>query len=241
MMEVEGRVVTLASHPGGARRAGMRILLVEDEADLARALVAVLERERYQVAWAADPDEATGLLAEGEPDLLVLDVMFPGSEDGGFELAAALRGAGLRAPILFLSARDTLADRIEGLDLGGDDYLTKPFAVAELLARVRALLRRDGQTKTPVLERPPLRLEFSARRVSWSGTEVPVSDREFDLLELLARNPDRAFAVEELADRLFPAAASAPFAVRTYVFRLREKFAPELIRTVPGGYRLGLP
>lgn len=219
----------------------MRILLVEDEEDLARAIVAVLGRERYDVAWAADPAEATELVAEAEPDLLLLDVMFPDDEDGGFHLASALRSAGLAAPILFLTARDALDDRIHGLDLGGDDYLTKPFEIAELLARVRALLRRDGRTRAAVLDRGRLHLDFAARSVAWDGREVPLSEREFALLEMLALHPERAFGVDELVDRLFPRADSGPYAVRTYVFRLREKLASDVIRTIPGGYRLGVP
>lgn len=219
----------------------MRVLLVEDEVDLARALVAVLEHERHSVEWAASPDTALELVAEAEPDLLLVDVMFPDDEDGGFHLAAELRSAGFAAPILFLTARDDVADRVHGLDLGGDDYLSKPFETAELLARVRALLRRDGGTKTALLERGPLRLDFAARSVRWGGVEVPLSDREFGLLETLALYPDRAFGVDELADRLFPNADSGPYAVRTYVSRLRTKLAPDVVRTIPGGYRLGIP
>lgn len=219
----------------------MRVLLVEDETDLAHALVAVLAHERYDVAWAASPAEAVERVAEAEPDLLLLDVMFPEDEDGGFRLAASLRSAGLEAPILFLTARDEIGDRVRGLDLGGDDYLTKPFDLPELLARVRALLRRDGHTKASVLQRGPLHLDFAARRVCWDGDEVELSDREFALLETLALHPERAFAVEDLVDRLFPQAGSGAYAVRTYVFRLRTKLAPDVVRTIPGGYRLGLP
>lgn len=219
----------------------MRVLLVEDEADLARALVAVLAQERYQVAWAGTPEDALDQVSDAEPDLLILDVMFPDDEDGGFHLAASLRSAGLDAPILFLTARDDVDDRVRGLDLGGDDYLAKPFEISELLARVRALLRRDGHARAAVLERGPLRLDFAARSVRWEGSEVDLSDREFALLEMLALNPGRAFAVDELVDRLFPQAASGGYAVRTYVFRLRSKLAPDVVRTIPGGYRLGVP
>jgi DNA-binding response OmpR family regulator len=219
----------------------MRILLVEDEVDLARAVVALLKAERYEVSWAASIDDAYQALADHEPDLLVLDVMFPESEDAGFELAHALRETHVDIPILFLTARDTLEDRVEGLDLGGDDYLPKPFEVAELLARVRALLRREGGQRTALLQRGPLEIDFRARSVRWSGEAVHLSDREFSLLETLALHPERAYAVEELAERHFPEAATGPYAVRTYVFRLRSKLAPDAIRTLPGGYRLGVP
>jgi DNA-binding response OmpR family regulator len=219
----------------------MRILLVEDEADLARPVAALLRAERYEVGWAATIDDAYRALAEREPDLLVLDVMFPESENAGFELARALRASRVTIPILFLTARDSLDDRVEGLDLGGDDYLPKPFQFAELLARIRALLRRDGGHRTALLQRGPLEIDFRARSVRWCGAPIQLSDKEFSLLETLATHPERAYAVEELAERHFPDAATGPFAVRTYVFRLRSKLAPEAIRTLPGGYRLGVP
>lgn len=219
----------------------MRILLVDDEEDLARALAALLRAERYEVRWAGSIDDAYEALADGEPDLVILDVMFPEGEAAGFALARDLRDARVDIPVLFLTARDALEDRVEGLDLGGDDYLTKPFATEELLARVRALLRRDGTQRTALLARGPLEIDFRARVVRWAGGPVALSDREFALLETFALHPERAYAVEELAERHFPNAASGPYVVRTYVFRLRRKLGPEAIRTLPGGYRLGVP
>jgi len=219
----------------------MRILLVDDEPDLTRALAAMLRAERYDVETASTTDEAYAALAEREPDLIVLDVMFPEDEDAGLELARSLRDAGSEAPILFLTARDAAEDRVAGLDLGGDDYLTKPFDTPELLARVRALLRRNGAQRSAALERGSLKVDFRARCVCWNGAPVPLSDREFCLLESLATHPERAYSVAELADRHFPEAASGAYAVRTYVFRLRHKLGPEAIATVPGGYRLGVP
>jgi len=219
----------------------MRILVVDDEPDLTRALAALLGAARYQVATAASSDEAYAALAESEPDVIVLDVMFPEDEDGGFRLARELRTAGCLAPILFLTARDAPDDRVAGLDLGGDDYLTKPFDAAELLARVRALLRRGSEQRTATLQRGPLTIDFRARSVSWDREPVSLSDREFCLLEHLALHPERAYSVAELADSHFPTAASGSYAVRTYVFRLRTKLAPEVIATLPGGYRLGVP
>lgn len=218
----------------------MRVLLVEDEQDLARALLALLAHERYQAEWAASVEQAYAKLAEAEPDLLVLDVMLPEGEDAGFKLAQDLRHSGYPKPILFLTARDTLEDRVHGLDLGGDDYLTKPFEVPEFMARVRALLRREGQTKQSALERGPLRLDFAARRVIWGGQEAVLTEKEFALLEVLAHSPERVFTVNELLDRVFPEASSGHHALRMYVSRVREKLAPEAIVTVPGGYRLGL-
>ncbi len=219
----------------------MRILLVDDEPDLSRAVCALLRAERYDVQWAASVDDAYQALAEAEPDLIVLDVMFPEGDDAGFRFARALRAIQVGIPILFLTARDALDDRVEGLDLGGDDYLAKPFQAAELLARIRALLRRDGDQRTALLDRGPLQIDFRARSVRWGGSSVSLSDREFALLETLALHPERAYPVEELAERHFPNASSGAYVVRTYVFRLRSKLAPDAIRTLPGGYRLGVP
>ncbi len=218
----------------------MRILLVEDEEDLATALRALLVQERYLVDWARNLREAYDKLADVEPDLLVLDIMLPEGEDAGFQLAQELRQMGYQRPILFLTARDTLEERVQGLDLGGDDYLTKPFDVPEFMARVRALLRREGQTKQSVLKRGPLHIDFANRRVFWHNQEVVLSEKEFALLEILALSPDRVFTVVELLDRVFPDASSGHHALRMYVSRVRDKLAPEVIVTVPGGYRLGL-
>ncbi|RIH84603.1 Transcriptional regulatory protein CusR [Meiothermus luteus] len=218
----------------------MRILLVEDELDLGQALTALLRQERYEVGWATCLEEAYRLLAEAEPDLLVLDVMLPEGENAGFELARKLRESGFLNPILFLTARDALDDRVEGLDLGGDDYLTKPFDIPEFLARVRALLRRESQVKRGKFERGPLRVDFISRRVYWNGQEVALSKQEFALLEAFALHPEKVFTLEELLLRFFPEAASGVYAVRMGVARLRSKLGPDIVVTVPGGYRLGV-
>ncbi|WP_027882573.1 response regulator transcription factor [Meiothermus rufus] len=218
----------------------MRILLVEDEPDLALALRMVLLQARYAVDWAIDLRTARTYLAEAPPDLLILDVMLPEGEDAGFTLAQELRQMGFGRPILFLTARDALDDRVQGLELGADDYLVKPFEMRELLARVRALLRREGQVKQARLQRGPLEVDFTRRRVFWNGHEVFLAEREFALLELMALNPEKTFTLEELLERVFPDASSGYHAVRMCVSRLRNKLSPEAIETVPGGYRLGL-
>ena len=217
----------------------MRILVVEDHKDVARPVLAMLERERYQVAWAASLAQAEAHFVEGEPDLLVLDVMLPEGDDAGFRFAQQVRAAGYARPILFLTARDAVDDRIAGLDLGGDDYLTKPFDIHELMARVRALLRREGQARSALLERGPLRVDLAQRRVYWQDQEVALSDREFALLELLALYPDKVYRLEELVERLFPRAEAGAHTVRMYVMRVRSKLAAEAVRTVSGGYQLG--
>src|SRR5690606_36684890 len=145
----------------------MKILLLEDHADIARALAEALRHERYQVEWVTSEAGAARAAAEERLELAVLDVMIGPREDAGFELAAQLRYAGFEGQVLFVSARDAEADRVRGLDLGGDDYLVKPFGLAEFLARVRALLRRGVQNRRALLERPPLRVDLANRRISW--------------------------------------------------------------------------
>jgi len=218
----------------------VRILLVEDEAGLAGPLVALLRRERYEVRWANDLRSARQAFLEAEPDLLALDVMLPESEEAGFIFAHEVRGSGYDGSILFLTARDAIEDRVQGLDLGADDYLIKPFSLEEFLARVRALLRRGGASRGKILQRGPLQLDFSRRVVRWQGREVSLSEKEFALLERLALHPERIFPVEELLEKLFPEADSGHRILRVYVHRLRGKLGSEVINTLPGGYTLGV-
>ncbi len=213
---------------------------MEDDDDLALPLARMLERANYKVVRAKAVGEALDHMVETEPDLLILDVMLPEGPDAGFLLAEELRNMGFSRPIVFLSARDAVEDRVQGLNTGGDAYLTKPFAFEELLAVLGAVARREADVKLARLERGPLEVDFAARRVVWYGSEIRLTEREFALLEFLALRPDRLFAVEELQDRLFPDITSSRYALRTYVSRLRDKLAYEIIDTVPGGYRLGL-
>lgn len=217
----------------------MRILVLEDQADIAEPLVDVLNRSRYDVTWVRSLEQAYEALALASFDLAILDVMLPNDEDAGFRFAADLRDVGFLGQILFVSARDAEHDTVRGLDLGADDYLVKPFGLAEFMARVRALLRRSAQTKRTVLDRHPLTVDLATRSVAWDGAQVDVSDREFAILELFALYPDRVFTVDELLERFFPDALSGPSVVRVYVSQLRHKVAEDLIRTVSGGYRLG--
>ncbi|CAN5902767.1 response regulator transcription factor [soil metagenome] len=219
----------------------MTILIVEDETLLAQVLLKTLAHEGYRAVWADSVEAAWGLLVEAEPDLIALDIMLPEGEDAGYTFAHDLRAAGMNVPILFLSARDTVEDRITGLDLGGDDYLVKPYSLDEFMARVRALLRREAQTKQAVFQRGPLEVDFRMRRTLWHGAEVNLSDREFALLEQFALNPDRIYTPEELLDKIFPGADSGARVIRVYVHYLRQKFAPEIVTTASGGYRLGSP
>ena len=218
----------------------MNLLLVEDEAGIAQPLLRALSAQGYQVRHAADLETARGLVAEAEPDLMILDVRLPEDEDGGFVLAREARAAGYRGPILFMTARDALEDRIQGLDGGGDDYVVKPFDLAELLARVRALLRRVHEAKASLIVRGALELNLTNRSVRWRGAPVTLSGREYALLERFALSPNRVYSAETLVDLIWGEAASDTGVVKVCVHHLRAKLAPEVVRTVAGGYRLGL-
>lgn len=217
----------------------MRILLLEDNDDIGLALAEALRHERYDVTWVKADADASRAAAERHYDLAVLDVMIGADDDAGFRLASQLREAGFAGSVLLISARDAEVDRVRGLDLGGDDYLVKPFGLAEFLARVRALVRRHAQTRTTLLDREPLQVDLANRRISWAEREVLLSAKEFEMLELFALYPGRVFTADELQERLFPEAGSGPRVVRVYVSQLRHKVAGEVIATVPGGYRLG--
>ncbi|GIW33874.1 response regulator transcription factor [Meiothermus sp.] len=218
----------------------MRLLLVEDEPNIARPVLRALEAQGHQVRHAADLSTARALLAEAEPDLMILDVRLPESEDGGFILAKEARSAGYKGPILFMTARDALSDRVMGLDEGGDDYVVKPFDLPELLARVRALLRRVSEVKQSRVQHGPLELDLTDRSVRWAGRGVDLSPREYALLERLALFPGRVYSPEELLDLVWGEEASDPGVVKVCVHHLRNKLDPQVVRTVPGGYRLGI-
>jgi DNA-binding response OmpR family regulator len=218
----------------------LRILLLEDEMDIAEAVVETLQRDRYDVVAVREAEAALARFSEVDFDLAVLDVMIDDDDDAGFDLAAELRDAGFVGPILFTTARDRVEDRVRGLDLGGDDYLIKPYSLAELSARIRALLRREAQIKRAEATFGALRIDLSLRRIWWEGMEVPLSDREFAMVEVLALHPQRTFSAVELLERFFPDASSGSGVVRVYVRQLRSKISPGIIATVPGGYRLGV-
>ncbi len=218
----------------------MNILLVEDERDLAEPIASLLTAQRYQVRWVSSLEQAFEAQVECEYDLAILDVMLPEGEDAGFIYAQHLRDAGFNGSIIFLTARDSVEDRIRGLDLGGDDYLIKPFSLKELLARVRALLRREAQTRKSEFSRGKLRVDLAKRQVLWQDQVIHLSEREFAMVELFTLYPDRVFSVDDLFERFFPNAESGNKVVRVYVNQLRKKVTHDFINTVPGGYALGL-
>ncbi len=221
---------------------GMRVLVVEDEPDVRDFLLRVLR----EAAWAADaaPDGKRGLdaMARNEYDLAVVDVGLPGID--GFELCKRLRARNDRTPVLLLTARNAVNDRVKGLDAGADDYLAKPFAVEELLARLRALARRPVQSLEPVLRLVDLTLDPATRHAMRGDAEIELTTREFALLEYLLRNPRRALSrsdiLEHVWDDNFEPVANA---VDVLVGRVRRKIdragAVPLLHTIRGvGYAL---
>lgn len=218
----------------------MRILIVEDDRVLADGLVRSLRGADYAVDWVADGTEADHVLASQTWDLVILDLGLPRLD--GFEVLRRLRHRGSRVPVLVLTARDALDDRVRGLDLGADDYLTKPFDLPELEARVRALIRRGQSGGSSVLVNGALALDTAGRRAMLRGEPLELSARELGVLEVLMLRAGRVVNKEQLAERLYgwdeEVGANA---IEVYVHRLRKKLEPAgvTIRTIRGlGYLL---
>ena len=220
----------------------MRALIVEDEAKLAALIQRGLVEEGYAADVAGTGEDALWMARASPYDALVLDVMLPAAD--GFAVCRELRAAGVWAPVLMLTARDAVEDRIEGLDTGADDYLTKPFSFAELLARLRALVRRGPVERPTVLDVGSLRLDPAARRVWRNGTEIDLSTKELALLETFMRRPGIVLSRLDLLEHAWDFAyESRSNVIDVYVRYLREKvdrpFGLSSIETVRGaGYRL---
>ncbi|MEU4363632.1 response regulator transcription factor [Promicromonospora sp. NPDC023987] len=214
-----------------------RVLLVEDDKRLSELLVRLLTAESYEVVSVFDGQAGLHHGLTGRWDALVIDRTLPALE--GVELVRRLRSRGITTPMMLLTARGTTEDRVEGLDSGAEDYVVKPFDSDELLARLRALLRRHTDT-SPMIDLGGRRLDVASRRVLSPGAEpVELSAQECALLRVIAANPGRVRSREELHRRVFQNADS-PNAVDTYVYYLRRKLGHGMIRTVRGlGYRLG--
>jgi two-component system OmpR family response regulator len=220
----------------------LHILVVEDDARLSRLLKRLLTQDRHVVETALTAEEGLEISTSSlELDAVILDVGLP--DKSGFEVARTLRKKGSQVPILMLTARDSVNDRVEGLDAGADDYLVKPFAYEELLARLRALARRPPSRKSSALRAGPIELDETTRRVTVSGKPVDLSQREFSILECLLRRPGQVLSRDQLLDYAWPyGVALTPNTVEAYIHLLRDKIGPEaaaFIETVRGvGYRL---
>jgi two-component system OmpR family response regulator len=220
----------------------MRILVVEDEEKMARALKRGLENEGYAVDAVATGDDAIFWGTETAYDAIVLDVMLPGTD--GFAVCRTLRSAKILTPVLMLTARGAVEDRIEGLDAGADDYLVKPFALAELLARLRALLRRGPAERPPEIAVGDIVIDPAAHVVSRAGKSIELSPREFALIEFLARRAGQVVTRTEILDHVWHYDYDGMSnVVDVYVSYLRRKlekpFRSKVIRAVRGvGYVL---
>lgn len=214
----------------------MRVLLVEDDALLGDGIRAGLKQAGFAVDWARDGHAAKLALETEEYALLVLDLGLP--KLSGMDLLKWLRGRGNKLPVLILTARDTVADRIAGLDTGADDYLIKPFDLDELIARLRALLRRSGGLATPVLQHGSITLDPAAHQVHQEGRLVELSAREFTLLHELLLHAGRVQSREQLEQRLYGWGEEVESnSVEVHIHHLRKKLGNELIRTLRGvGY-----
>lgn len=220
----------------------MRILLVDDDKRFCEIVRRGLEESSYSVDCVHDGDEGINYAETGIYDLLVLDVMMPGKN--GFEVLGRIRQKHIKTPVLMLTAKDTVSDRVKGLDLGADDYLIKPFDFAELLARVRALLRRDGNVKSVEIRNGDLVVNTATREVFWKDRPVSLTAKEYAILEYLMRHPDvivtRTMIENHSWDYDFDSMSNL---VDVFIRRIRLKIDPEegknIIQTVRGsGYRL---
>src|SRR5437870_3969966 len=222
----------------------LRVLVVEDETKVARALREGLEGEKYEVVVAPTGEEGFFLVNAEEFDLVILDLMLPGRD--GLQVLSTLRKRGLQTAVLILTARDAIEDRVQGLDKGADDYLVKPFAFPELLARVRALLRRGRTQQVSRLQLADLEMDLLVRRVRRGGKDVELTPREFELLEYLLRHKEQVVSREMLAREVWRETSRAtPLdnVIDVHMARLRrkidERFDCKLIHTIRGvGYVL---
>ncbi len=220
----------------------MKILIVDDELTLLEQLKSALEGQRYMVETARDGEEASDRLFDNPFDLIILDIMLP--KQDGLSVLREIRRAGIKTPVLMLTARGDIGDRIKGLDLGADDYLAKPFSLDELLARIRALFRRSGGQVDSVLRVGDLQLDTISREVTKGGASVELTAREFSILEFLLYNKNRAVSRFSLAEHVWGDAFD-PFSMSNFmdvhIKNLRHKIGDSghgaIVRTLRGvGY-----
>jgi heavy metal response regulator len=221
----------------------MRILVVEDEAAIAAFINQGLAEAGYAVDLAGDGAEALYWLTIAEYDVIILDVMLPDTD--GLSICGQIRTRGIRAPVLMVTARDTIDDRVAGLDSGADDYLIKPFAFAELLARIRALLRREPAFKGAILQVGDLTLDTVSHTVRRADQPIPLTSKEYSLLEFLMRHPNQTLTRAAIGEHVWNYDFdNVSNLIDVHIFGLRRKvddpFEQKLLHTVRGvGYRLG--
>ncbi|MGH2408803.1 MAG: response regulator [Chloroflexota bacterium] len=222
----------------------MRVLVVEDELKINRTVCQALREEAYAVDSAKDGEEGEELATINQYDLIILDLLLP--KKPGVAVCRSLRDQGVVTPILMLTAKDTVEDRVQGLDSGADDYLVKPFYMDELLARARALLRRETTTKSTRLQVADLQVDTSSHRVSRAGGTIELTSKEYAMLEYFMRNQDqvltRTMISEHVWDEQFDSLSNI---IDVYIRRLRRKidenYTPRLLHTIRGsGYLLGI-
>ncbi len=220
----------------------MRLLIVEDEAELAKPLKEGLEYQKYAVDLAYDGEEGERLARENSYDVIVLDLMLPKKD--GISVVKSLRRDDVTTPILILTAKGTVEDKTVGLDAGADDYLPKPFAFDELSARIRALMRRSGQDKKPLLEVADLKLDPATHDVTRGDKKIELVKKDFQLLEYLMRNAERVLTRAEIEEHVWDRDAELwSDVIRSHIKTLRAKvdrgFKQKLIRTIHGvGYKI---
>jgi DNA-binding response OmpR family regulator len=223
----------------------MRVLVIEDEQKMADLIKRGLEEEGMEVETAYDGDVGLEAGKSGNHDLIILDLGLPGRN--GLDIARAWREAGIKTPVLILTAQDSTEAKVKGLDTGADDYITKPFAFAELLARIRALQRRTASEDTTALKLGDLTLNLINRRAARAGNEVQLTNKEFALLEFFMRHPDEILSREVLSEKVWEETFDTlTNVIDVYINYLRNKidrhYEPKLIHTVRGvGYMLKTP
>ncbi|WP_339779938.1 response regulator [uncultured Marinobacter sp.] len=216
----------------------MKILLVEDDKLLGDGIAAGIAQSGLAVDWVLDGQQADTALATGNYDAVVLDLGLPSLS--GMELLRRARASGKTLPILILTARDAVEDRVAGLDAGADDYLVKPFDLTELQARLRALLRRSNGHAEPVISHGELRVDSASHSVYWSGNSVDLSAREFTILHTLLLNAGRVMSKAHIEEQLYGWGEEIESnTIEVFIHHLRRKLSPQLIRTIRGvGYMI---
>lgn len=216
----------------------MRLLLVEDDPMIGASVQNGLRQDGHSVDWVRDGAAAELAIANGVHEMVLLDLGLP--RKSGLDLLAALRRKGVTVPVLVITARDSVADRVKGLDAGADDYLVKPFDLDELSARIRALMRRQGGRASPVIEHGPLRLDPATHEFFLNGVPVALSGREFSLLHALMEQPGVPLSRAQLEERIYGWNEEIESnTVEVYIHSLRRKLGAEWIRNVRGvGYRV---